>query len=278
MRKYNLHMMMGILVIILITSIAMNKRIEFTIYACLGFVIMLGITFLNCRKLWNHPNVFAGIMGILLFVAIILGICGIVEIIVISAAAICTIVLRKEWYKKTSITLVVMLGMLAAMNVLGVIILVSNHSKSINAFFTGSGEASYIYDTIGMLLKGSNFWGRSVENSEIIFYLPRYTDACVITNYIASYGWLPGMAVVVLLLCFLGKIIFDMRRIDGFSGIIGMGCATVLMIEMLVSVFENFLLMPFTVYKAFVPCYSGNIKNVLISYVLLGMVMHIYKR
>ena len=72
----------------------------------------------------------------------------------------------------------------------------------------------HIYNVLGRFLSESKWFGQSNELREVMSCIPRYTDTCVLTSYIALYGKSIGVVVVMLLFGIFIKVLVDARKID----------------------------------------------------------------
>lgn len=97
------------------------------------------------------------------------------------------------------------------------------------------------------------------------------------TTYIATYGKICGIVIVLIVAGVLIKVLHDMRKISVPGRVIVSGCITILALELLVVVMENLMILPFSDFSVFVPFFSQSWQSVILSYVLMGCIMSVYR-
>lgn len=278
MNKKKLYVMTGVMIAIFISSMILNDSWRFCIYACIGMGIMLGIMRINLIEAVRNSR----IRGILILAGfVLLRICGMVDgfgLIIISLAiiSICW-VLGKNTEPEKQRLWIILSGIFTGINIATMWIIIVRNAKIVDSFFSGSGEANYIYIVLRRFLNESFLWGRSADMGELFRWLPHYTDACILTTYIATYGKVCGIIIVVIVTGVLVKVLYDMRKSSILGKVITAVCISILALELLVVIMENLMILPFSVFSVFLPFFSQGWQSVILSYILMGCIMSVYR-
>ena len=135
-------------------------------------------------------------------------------------------------------------------------------------------EWNYVARMVKQLLSGSSFVGASA--TEIEKMLPDYGNSWILTYLTASYG-----QIVFLLVCagfvFLLYKIFSavLGQKNQLGMMMGFGCGMVLLLNVLINVLENLGILPET--QTFLPFFSQGGGSILLCYILMGMIMSVYR-
>ncbi len=268
----------GWVILLAFIGMVMNLSWEFVGNTCIGLALMLIISHVDYRKISGNFTLtwilaFLGLLCLILY-----GLPRMWGSIVISAAlvAVCFCI-KEEEVNKVNILRWTFAGALFAIHIWLVVIACIYYRQLIPVFFSREGKEAYIYQVVEGILQHSRWLGRGVEEGELFSYLPRYTQSSILVTYISSYGWCVGFLVIILLTCFLAKIIHDMGKMNNLGRMITTGCIVILGMEFVVTVLENLLCIPYTVYGVFLPFFSQGRKEILLTYVLLGMIMSAYR-
>ena len=264
--------------VVFVVSVGLNHSVEFFIYAMIGMAVMFGISKIDYKKIvsrrWlNCILLFAGMMIFKYF-----GSKGQLGAMVILAGILTAVAYMKGHTSKELQNLrAVFAGVLTGINIAAIGMIIRGNWANIEVFFTREGKRAYIYEVVEMFLSNAELFGRSATEFELWQKLPRYQDACILTTYIAEYGWIVGMLTVVLLVTIFCKIILDLRTMNIIGRMIGMSCIVILSMELIVVIAQNLLWIPFTAYDAFLPFFSQRVGSLWISYGLLGIIMSVYR-
>lgn len=187
----------------------------------------------------------------------------------------------KGWYQ---INKKAVLGIMAAMVILLPVLFIGNiylngpeyQAARLEAFFTGNG--SYIIELIKNMQKSSAVIGSSKEAIELLASGPTqdYLTDFSLVSMCSIYG---TFAVAAIIAAF-GYIIMKIFRIsvtqrNRLGMIVGWGCGLVFLIKTALSILTNLGLIPYTSISMPFLSYGGS--GVVVSYILLGLVLSIYR-
>lgn len=144
------------------------------------------------------------------------------------------------------------------------------------AFITKQGKASYIYEVLNRFLTGSKFWGRSMEYSEIVAWLPEYKTSCVFTYYIAEYGIAVGIGICIFMIAIFIKWLLNMKQFKETEQIIGIISIVSLAYYFVVNILMNLQMLPFISQSVFLPFFSQELGSIISSYILAGFLVKNY--
>ena len=198
-----------------------------------------------------------------------------------SMAIVLSIAVYKEWFhinkKKFFICFWSFIALLPIAIV--TVVLFSPHAPAyqqqrLSAFLTQSGDANYITSQLLNHLSQSKLIGRI--DTSLLQLLPDVDSNYIFTYATASYGIIAGI-VICFLLCYLVFMIFriSFHQRNQLGMIMGTGCGTVILVNSMLNIFQNLGLLPFT--QSFLPFFSSGGSSILICYILLGIVLSVYK-
>lgn len=147
----------------------------------------------------------------------------------------------------------------------------------IPVFFSREGDAAYIYHVVEDILEKSKWIGRGVMESELQYLLPLHTKSSILVSYIGSYGWCVGCLVIAVLTWLFVKIIIDIRKMSTTGKVINTGCIVILGMEFILTTLKNLLCIPYIRYSTFLPLFSQGRKELIFTYVLLGLILSVYR-
>ena len=203
-------------------------------------------------------------------------------ILYVSMGSLLFLAVGKGWFrvaKKDTLYLLGMVGVLIPAG-LGAILWLTGRMapyqmERIRSFWYRQGEEwNYVARTVRQLLSGSCFVGASA--TEIEKMLPDYGNSWILTYLTASYG-----QIVFLLVCagfvFLLYKIFSavLGQKNQLGMMMGFGCGMVLLLDVLINVLENLGILPET--QTFLPFFSQGGGSILLCYILMGMIMSVYR-
>lgn len=279
MNKKKLYVMTGLMIVIFICSMILNYSWQFCIYACVGIGGMFGIMHINLIKLVRNSNMY--IRGLIIVGSVlIMRICGLSHgfgVIVLSVAALVSCFILRKSIDIEKQKIIMTSGLLVGMNIAAAVAMIRRNTKMIYAFLERSGDANYIYMVLERLWNNSLIWGKSAGMHELYQWLPCYTNTCILTTYTAIYGKLCGTVVVLSVVGILFKVWYDMKKASRCGQIIIAGSSIILAMELLLMVMENLMLLPFTINNAFLPFFSQKWQSVILSYILMGCIMSVYR-
>lgn len=133
---------------------------------------------------------------------------------------------------------------------------------------------SYISNIITELMKGSKLIGSS--GKEVVEFLPYYNSNYVLTFISSYYGIFMTFVVVAILLFIIYKIFqIAFRQKNQLGMIMGTGCGIVFLLMTVFNVLENSRI-KFVVGTS-LPFFSYDGTNIIVSYILIGIVLSIYR-
>lgn len=192
------------------------------------------------------------------------------------------IAVKRGWYQVRKAPALTMLGVLFAapplcflgMGILGR--LTSYQMMRIQAFLTGADDQNYLTVQMKGILSGSRLMGGSTENIARIVELPGYNNDYIFVCLISAYGLLAGILAAALMFYLVVKIFrISFCQKNELGMILGSGCGIVFLLQMGISIGMNVGLLPPT--AALLPFFSSGGSGIVVSYMLLGLVLSVYR-
>lgn len=188
----------------------------------------------------------------------------------------------KNWYRvnRKRVLLVLGAGILAAPMSVPLLVytraLAEYQIARLQAFLEG-GEYNNITNVLREFLKGSRLIGSNGEAvSSLTQRLPGFNSDYVLVSLISSYGILAGILVILLLALLIGKIFrISVCQKNQLGMVLGISCGTLFLVQLLLSLAVNMCLIP--VMTATLPFFSSGGNLLVVSYMLLGLVLSIYR-
>lgn len=153
-------------------------------------------------------------------------------------------------------------------------LLADYQSARIKAFFTSSGDANYITAQLRTILTDSQLIGNSGKN--LTEYLPNFNSDYILSYVFSTYGFLFGAILccaLVILIVKIFSITFQQKNQLGMS--MGCGCCMVLLLNIAINIGECMGLLPIT--QTFLPFISSGGSSILTCYILMGIILSIYR-
>ena len=151
-------------------------------------------------------------------------------------------------------------------------------SDRIRAFFSPAESGHYIVSLTKSMRESSALIGQSRQSVEYFLNGPT-TD--FLTDYIlvsmcSLYGILLTIVVIAALVLIIMKVFqISVTQKNQLGMITGMGCGLVFFVKTLVSILMNLQLLPYVSISMPFLSYGGS--SILVSYILLGLVLSIYR-
>lgn len=143
----------------------------------------------------------------------------------------------------------------------------------IRAFWDLDNEYSYIRRTV-LSFNTVNFVGDTGE--EVLGYLPNPNSDFLLTYLANKYGAAMAMGIIASVVAIIiTGCIASARSKNQLGLVMGVGCMNVLLVNMLVNLFENLGILPYT--DSFMPFFSAGGSNIVLAYIFLGIILSIYK-
>ncbi len=137
--------------------------------------------------------------------------------------------------------------------------------------------ANYVVVRAREILQASSLIGGNEENlNRAVNEFPGFNSDYILVSLMAVYGILAGVLAVALLIWMVGKIFhISFGQKNQLGMIVGCGCGTVFLTQILQAVAMNVNLLPPT--SAVLPffCFGGS--STVISYILLGLALSVYR-
>lgn len=149
--------------------------------------------------------------------------------------------------------------------------------QRLQAFLSNDPNYNYLGNMAQSIIQNSYLVGRNEENLiHAANALPGYNSDYIFVSLIAAYGTLAGILAAMLFIWMIGKIFrISFGQKNQLGMIIGCGCGVIFLIQTVLCILENLNLFPATsVILPFVSCGGGEIVT---SYILLGLVLSIYR-
>lgn len=147
----------------------------------------------------------------------------------------------------------------------------------IQAIVNHDQDVSYIASKAGKILKDSQWIGAKVENMKLAATdLPGAESELVLVSITACCGILAGILVVGLMLYLIQKILrISLEQKNQLGMMVGCGCGTLLGTMLFFSLLQNLTSFPIT--SILLPFFSNSGSGTIVFYILLGMVLSIYR-
>lgn len=140
---------------------------------------------------------------------------------------------------------------------------------------TDGGGAGYVNEQIRKLMENSQLIGNS-SMTDTSTVLPNVSTDFIITHVVSYYGILSGVLVLAMML-FLVMQIFQItvRQKNQLGMMMGMGCGSLFGLLVLVYFLENVGALPYS--YLYLPFFTSGGSGTLITFLLLGIVLSVYK-
>lgn len=154
--------------------------------------------------------------------------------------------------------------------------LASYQMARIQAFLTNDLDSNYLAIQMREALAGSRLAGGNTETITKLVEYPGFNNDYIFVSLISSCGFAAG-ALAAALMCFLILKVFRVSfgQKNQLGMILGCGCGSVYLLQMGISIGMNLGLLPTT--AAILPFFSFGGTGLLVSYILLGLVLSIYR-
>lgn len=191
-----------------------------------------------------------------------------------------SIAVAKGWFKvPKKITITTLWAAITVLPVSVIAILYAGGFMSdyqidrINSIFNADNEASYVTNTVRSL--GTvNFVGNT--GKDVFGVLPESNSDYLLTYLANRFGAL----MVIVILATVATVIItgciaSAKSKNQLGLVMGVGCMNVLLVNMVVNLFENLGILPYT--ASFMPFFSAGASNIVLAYIFLGIILSIYK-
>ena len=151
-------------------------------------------------------------------------------------------------------------------------------SARIRAFFTQTGDANFLAGLARNMRESSSLIGSSAQSAEWFANGPA-TD--FLTDYIlvtmcSLYGTLLTVAIITVLFLVILKVFqISIKQKNQLGMIVGTGCGIVFLVKITISILMNLQMLPHASISMPFLSYGGS--SILVSYILQGLVLSIYR-
>ena len=188
----------------------------------------------------------------------------------------------KDWYqihKKAVLGICGGIVLLTPLSILGYFYFfgAAYQTERIRSFFTQNGDANYIYTIARNIRESSALLGSSERAMEQFSNGPtRELTDFILVSMCSIYGVLLTVAIVAGLTLIIFKIFrISLTQKNQLGMIVGTGCGLVFLVKTSVGLLQNLQLIPYTSVSMPFLSYGGS--NVVVSYILLGLVLSVYR-
>ncbi len=151
-------------------------------------------------------------------------------------------------------------------------------TERIRSFFTQSGGSHFIQNLARSMRESSALLGTSHQAMEQLANGPyrEYLTDFILVSMCSIYGVLLTVAVVAGLTLIIFKIFrISLTQKNQLGMIVGTGCGLVFLVKTTVGILQNLQLIPYI--SVNIPFLSYGGSNVVVSYILLGLVLSVYR-
>lgn len=146
----------------------------------------------------------------------------------------------------------------------------------IHAFLSGNSGYSYQAALAAEALGSSPLLGRNEAVLEVLGKIPGFNSDFIFASLISAYGILAGILAAALIVFLIVKIFrISFRQRNQLGMILGCSCGTVFLLQTLMCVTMNLGFLPVT--TATLPFFSSGGSGIMVSYILLGLVLSVYR-
>ena len=146
--------------------------------------------------------------------------------------------------------------------------------ERIRSFLSATGDGFYITSLLRELKQDAVWIGNS--GRDVIGSLPDFNRDYIFAYIISSHGRAMGMVVVAVLAVFV-LFIFStiVRQKNELGQVMSFGCGMILLLNIVINLLGTLGMIPLT--TTFLPFISAGASNIYLTYVLLGIVMSVYR-
>ena len=209
--------------------------------------------------------------------------------LLVSMMVVLTVALAKDWFlvpKKKVIAMLWGCGIGVPIAVLSALVgfgLLKTHQMArIKAFFVNTDNlgANYMTWQLRKVLENCQVVGTGTGNwmaseSEMV-YIPECNTGYIFSFILHNYGILAGIilgGILVAMIALIFRISFKQK--NQLAMCMGCGCGMILALNIVINIAENIGLFPVT--ETFLPFFSRGGSGIIVCYVLLGIILSIYR-
>lgn len=200
----------------------------------------------------------------------------------VSMLTLFVIAVRKEWFKINKKKVLGITGIGVGLLILLTILFAENMLKNyqvdrIKAFISQSGEQNYMANMAKMILQKSSMIGGNKEAIGLVTEsLSGANSEMIFVSIVACMGIFAGILAAGLLIFMIQKIFrISFGQKNQLGMIVGCGCGMLLMMMSFFSIIQSLGLFPIS--SVVLPFFSNSGSGTLVFYVLMGLVLSIYR-
>lgn len=200
----------------------------------------------------------------------------------VSMLTLFVIAVEKEWFKINQKKVLGITGIGVGLLILLTILFAENMLKNyqvdrIKAFISQSGEQNYMANMAKMILQKSSMIGGNKEAIGLVTEsLSGANSEMIFVSIVACMGIFAGILAAGLLIFMIQKIFrISFGQKNQLGMIVGCGCGMLLMMMSFFSIIQSIGLFPIS--SVVLPFFSNSGSGTLVFYVLMGLVLSIYR-
>lgn len=200
----------------------------------------------------------------------------------VSMLTLFVIAVEKEWFKINQKKVLGITGIGVGLLILLTILFAENMLKNyqvdrIKAFISQSGEQNYMANMAKMILQKSSMIGGNKEAIGLVTEsLSGANSEMIFVSIVACMGIFAGILAAGLLIFMIQKIFrISFGQKNQLGMIVGCGCGMLLMMMSFFSIIQSLGLFPIS--SVVLPFFSNSGSGTLVFYVLMGLVLSIYR-
>ncbi|HPY61262.1 MAG TPA: FtsW/RodA/SpoVE family cell cycle protein, partial [Methanospirillum sp.] len=204
-------------------------------------------------------------------------------ILLFSMAALFSFAVAKGWYQVSRRwTLIVMWSVLILAPIVRISVVFLSGAPSyqvdrLMSWITRDEQMNYTANRLREIIMNSSFVGKNEIARQIVSQkLPDVNADYVLAGIMSMYGVAVAGIVIALLIGLIYKIFhISLRQKNQLGMMIGLGCGMVFLMQTITNVMVIFNLLPMT--GIVLPLFSHGGTGIAVSYILLGIVLSIYR-
>ena len=144
----------------------------------------------------------------------------------------------------------------------------------LRGFLTNSGDANYVTNQLRTILADSQIIGNS--GKDLTVCLPDFNSNYILSYVFSTYGLLLGVILCCTLAVLIVKIFsISFRQKNQLGMCMGCGCGMIILLNVIFNIGECIGIIPIS--QTFLPFFSSGGSNILVCYVLMGIILSIYR-
>ena len=202
-------------------------------------------------------------------------------ILLVAMSAVLTVAVLLGWFQVSAKRVIVALwGCILGLPALCLAFVLGlggpgNHRlERLRAFLSGSGAENYVTNMLREILAESRFVGSS--GTELTEYVRDYNSDYIFSYILSNYGLIWGIILCGIFAVVLVKIfMFSFKQKNQLGMCMGCGCSMILLLNVVIHVGINLGVLPVT--GNFLPFFSCGGSSIITSYVLMGIILSVYR-